>query len=150
MAHDEWDLWIKLIAKRDGGDTYPFYFSKTESGYSLNTGILPIGNYSYTSKTSAGLLFNGKFKVIALQAEFNDLKANHELLSEMASFNNGEMFTMNSLNKLKDKILDNKEIVNTLHTEKTLEEIIHKKWIFFLLLLLLSTEWFIRKREGGY
>lgn len=141
---------IELIAKREGGDTYPFYFSKTESGYSLNAGVLPVGNYSYASKTSGGFSFNGKFKVIPLQAELNDLKANHELLNEMASFNNGEMYTMNSLNKLKEKILGNKEIVNTLHTENTLEEIIHKKWIFFLLLLLLSAEWFIRKREGGY
>ena len=141
---------IKLLAKKNGGDTYPFDFSKTESGYSLNAGLLPVGNYSFTSKTSGGLTFNGKFKIIPLQAELNDLKANHELLKEMSSFNNGEMYSMNTLNILKEKILTNKDIVNTLHTEKTLEEIIHKKWIFFLLLLFLSAEWFIRKREGGY
>lgn len=141
---------IKLVAKHSDGTNYPFNFSKTESGYSLNAGLLPIGDYNYTANTSGGLRFNGKFKVLPLQNEFNDLKANHLLLKELANFNNGKHYTLNNLASLEKEILESSEIKNTLITEKNLEEIIHKKWIFVLLLLLLSAEWFLRKREGSY
>jgi len=141
---------IDVLVKKEGGGSYPFHFSKSNSGYALNAGLLPVGNYTFSANTAKGLRYNGRFKVVPLQAEFNDLQANHELLNEMANFNNGEMHSMRTLDDLKKKILTNGDITNTLHTEKTLEEIIHKKWLFFMLLLLLSLEWFLRKREGGY
>jgi hypothetical protein len=35
-------------------------------------------------------------------------------------------------------------------THKKLEDLVNLPWVFFLMMLLLSIEWFIRKRAGSY
>jgi hypothetical protein len=37
-----------------------------------------------------------------------------------------------------------------IHTEETFNQLINLKWVFFLLLALISVEWFMRKYLGGY
>ena len=35
-------------------------------------------------------------------------------------------------------------------TRKKMEDMIDFPWVFFVLILLVAIEWFIRKRSGGY
>jgi hypothetical protein len=37
-----------------------------------------------------------------------------------------------------------------IHTNEEFVEMIHLTWLFFLLLALVSAEWFIRRYTGGY
>ena len=90
---------VDISIKRDNGDSYPFHFSKTNGGYKLNAGLLPTGNYSFSAKTSGGNKHSGNFRVVPLQAEFNDLRANHELLKELSNVNNGSMFEVSITEK---------------------------------------------------
>jgi hypothetical protein len=49
---------------------------------------------------------------------------------------------------LADKIRKNELIKTVSYEDRRYEELISLKVVFFLILALLSTEWFIRKRNG--
>ena len=52
--------------------------------------------------------------------------------------------------KLSATILANEDLRNVIYEETWFKEAIHLKWLFALILLLLSIEWFVRKRGGAY
>ena len=60
------------------------------------------------------------------------------------------MFSPKQLNELVKEIKSNQAIASVIYEEKELKEIIHLKWIFFMLLVLMSLEWYLRKRNGAY
>jgi hypothetical protein len=76
--------------------------------------------------------------------------ADHQLLYKLAQQHRGEMVYPNALDALQNKLLSRDDIKPVSYSEKKLKELIHLKWVFFLLLGLLSFEWFLRKRNGGY
>jgi hypothetical protein len=49
-----------------------------------------------------------------------------------------------------EKINAREDISSVSYMNEEVEDIINLKWIFFVLLALLSIEWFIRKRGGAY
>ncbi len=93
---------------------------------------------------------SGQFTVRPLQAEFTETVADHQLLATLASLHQGKMFYPADMNALADEILKNERIKPVSYEHQQLQDLINMKWIFVLLLLLLSAEWFLRKREGGY
>ena len=60
------------------------------------------------------------------------------------------MFYPNELNKLAKAIFNKEEIVDVSYIEKDVSAVINWKWIFALMMFLLSLEWFLRKRNGAY
>jgi hypothetical protein len=54
------------------------------------------------------------------------------------------------LDKLVNKLNSRDDIKPISYSEKKLTDLINLKWIFFLILALLSVEWFMRKRNGAY
>ena len=54
------------------------------------------------------------------------------------------------MKKLTEEILAKKEIVSVSYENKQLDELINVRWICALILILLSTEWLLRKRAGTY
>jgi len=54
------------------------------------------------------------------------------------------------LSKLEDAIRKSETIKPVLYEQRSTRPLIDLKWIFFLLLFLLSLEWFIRKWQGAY
>ena len=58
------------------------------------------------------------------------------------------MLQPTEINRLADLIKKNENIKTLVYEDKHYSDIIDVKWIFFLILLLLSAEWFLRKREG--
>lgn len=144
---------VKIDIKNSEDKTYPFTFSKTTHAYKLNAGILPVGEYEY----SASVNHNGKayrksgmFTVKAIQVEAVNTVADHQLMYMLAANTGGEMVYPRQLDQLYDLITQKEEIVSKSYSQKQLRDLIHYKWIFFLLLVLLSIEWFMRKRQGVY
>jgi hypothetical protein len=142
---------VAMTIKNKDGKTYSYQFSKTNQAYQLDAGILPFGEYVYSSQTKLGSeIFKavGNFNVKALVAEAAESAADHQLLYTLAKQNGGEMIFSEQLDQLPGLIRRNENIKTIVYEDNTYQELIDEKWIFVLLLLLLSTEWFFRRRNG--
>jgi hypothetical protein len=144
---------INIEILSDDEKKYNFVFSRTSATYILNAGILPVGFYSYKAKVVFGekeYIEKGQFQINQLLMEANNTVANHQLLQNVAQKFGGELFYPSTMNKISSKIENNEDIAAIIYEEKDLKELINLKWIFFVLLTLLSLEWFLRKRNGAY
>ncbi|MBK7667774.1 MAG: hypothetical protein IPJ32_10780 [Sphingobacteriaceae bacterium] len=91
---------------------------------------------------------SGTRTVKAIVAEKINTVANHTLLFQLAQNTGGKLFSKDELDKLEKELLNSELIKPVTYTQKQLNDLIDLKWIFFLILGLLSLEWFLRKRSG--
>ncbi len=144
---------VQIVFTDEAGNRYPFTFSRTERAFSLNAGFLPVGVYRFsaTSKGAAGNYSqSGSILVNALQAEFTETIANHQMLQLLASKTGGAVFSAARLDELTKTISDRNDIKPVSYSQKRLTDMINLKWIFVLIMLLISAEWLLRKRSGAY
>ena len=93
---------------------------------------------------------SGVFVVTDISLENLESSANHNLLSQMATKSNGDFYELKNLDQLLDDIGERSDIVKVTSEESTFKDIIDYKWLFFLLIVLLGLEWFVRRRAGSY
>lgn len=132
---------------------FPYIFSKTHNAYRLNAGVLPVGDYKFEAKVKVGekmYVQRAEFSVSALKVELTNTIADHQLLYSLTKKYGGEMVYPAELETLVKKLNSREDIKSISYSEKKLTDLINLKWIFFLLLTLLSLEWFMRKRNGNY
>lgn len=144
---------VEMKIKGEEGKEYDYKFNKTENAYNLNAGFLPVGNYSYNASVKFGngtYTSNGKFSISPLQLEEMRTRADHQVLFQLASQHSGAMHYLNDLEKIADEIDSKNQLKPILYDTFMTESAINLKWIFFLLLILISAEWVIRKYLGGY
>lgn len=142
---------VSIQLKNHEGKVYNFLFSRTESAYQLDAGALPAGNYTYVASTILGNkrhTASGLFFVNALNAEFQQTLANHRLLHSMSAQTNGKMYMPQDLLSIMKDIAGNEQIKTLSYEDRKYEELINFKWLFALILTLLTLEWFFRKRNG--
>jgi hypothetical protein len=142
-----------LTITNEEGEQFSYNFNKTESSYTLNAGRLPEGNYRYEARTNYNgetLKSGGAFGVQSIQLEVFETTANHQLLHLLSGKNGGAVVGPTQLLEL-PQLIDAKGFAKPVlyDTIKT-RSLIHLKWIFFLLLALLSLEWFLRRYFGSY
>jgi hypothetical protein len=143
---------VKLVVKNASGKSFNYTFSKTAKAYQIDLGLLPVGNYNYLATTTVGAKVEkvkGQFAVIPLQVEFLQTTANHQLLYEIATETGGKVFYPQQLQELEAQLRQNETIKPLIYKQQTTQSWINLKWIFVLLLTLLSVEWFIRKWNGS-
>jgi len=144
---------ISMRVLNDSGEEFSFVFSPSESNYRLQIGQLPVGAYSYEAKVQADgqvLLEKGEFVVRALQYETTRVVADHNLMYQLAQENGGRMLYPSAMSEIASDINARKDIVSVSYESKKLDDLINYKWILFLLIFLLGTEWLLRKRAGTY
>jgi len=144
---------IKIDLIEENGGKYSFVFNRTTNSYILNAGILPAGFYNYKASVQFGTknyVETGKFQVNQLLLEANSTVANHQLLQNIAQKFGGKLYYPNQIADISKAIKTNSDITSIIYEENDLKELISLKWIFFVLLTLLSLEWFLRKRNGAY
>ena len=142
---------LKVVNERD--EAFNYVFNPTGSVYELNLGQLPAGVYSYEAETSmAGDLFtkSGKFIVKQLNVEWQKVSADFTVLQNLSERTGGEFFLPSQLNELQQLFSEKENFPSSSYTSETKKSILHEKWIFFLILLLLTTEWGVRKYKGRY
>lgn len=144
---------VDMKIRSEDGKEYPFKFNKTDNYYTLNAGFLPVGNYSYIASTKLGAnayKAEGKFSISALQLEELRTVADHKVMYQLASQHGGHMYHPNDFEKIADDLLAKNQLKPILYDTFLTESAINLKWIFFVILILLSAEWFMRKYLGGY
>jgi hypothetical protein len=142
---------VRTDIKSDAGKSYSFLFSHNGQSYQLDAGTLPAGEYTYTAGVKLGdksLAARGQFTVKALNLEARQSTANHQLLYALAKQSGGELLQPSQISRLANLIRKNETIKTVEYEDRHYTDLIDMKWLFILILLLLSTEWFMRKREG--
>lgn len=137
----------------NGNEEFFYNFSKRNNSYFLALNDFPVGNYNYIAKaTIAGknLEEKGSFSVRELKQEQKEMIADYNLLYQIASKTGGQLINYDDLNRIIEELNNKNASSSIVFEEEELKEIIHMDWIFYILLSLLSLEWFIRKRAGAY
>jgi len=142
---------VKIDLKSKSGKTYSFIFTRNGQSYQLNAGTLPPDDYTYASSTKLGdktLTASGQLAVKPLNAETRQSAADHHLLYNLAKDNGGQMLMPSQIHQLAALIRKNENIKTIVYDDKNYRDLVDEKWVFVLILALLSAEWFMRKREG--
>lgn len=144
---------VSLVISGGKGNNYNFNFNRTENAYRLSAGILAEGNYSFEATTFSNgeeFKYNGQFSVQPIQLEMYETTANHNLLKLLSEKYGGEMIYPDQINDI-TSILKNKETIKpVLYQTSRTQPLINIKWVFYLLLFILTLEWFLRRYFGGY
>jgi len=140
---------FKLTNSND--KTFEYHFFKTSNAYKLELGKLPQGIYTWQSETTLAnkrYSAKGTFLVKEIKLEWLNNTANHRLLRNLSENTNGVFYFPNQLDDLSRNILNREDIVTVTYNEKSFDDLIDYKWLFFIIVLLLFSEWFIRKYFG--
>lgn len=134
-------------------DEFNFTFDIRGDNYNLNAGLLPTGDYTFLASVTIGnetFTEAGSFTVVPVNLENVVTRANHGMLYQLATITGGKFYPSNQVQQLTNEILNNKQLKATSYFQEMVHELLNLRWIFFVLLLLLSMEWFLRKLWGIY
>ena len=146
------DMTIQIENKLTG-ETYDYTFSKRDHDYELNAGLLPEGLYVYKVQAQMGerhVSVSGTFSVVAIGIEAQQLTADIDRMRTLARLTNGNCYTARQLDQLAADLRSDTRITSVEHHESRFEDLIHSKWIFFVLIGLAAIEWLLRKMFGSY
>jgi hypothetical protein len=132
---------------------YDFVFDKTDRAYTLDANKLPEGNYTFRASVNVGgeqLNYNGQFSIQPIQLELFQTTADHRLLRLISDKYGGQFVRPDQISSL-PQVLENLGTVKpVIYQTAQTRSVINLRWIFFLLLFLLATEWGLRRYFGGY
>lgn len=144
---------INLSLTDESNKTSKFQFGVTGNMYKLSMGKLNPGKYTWTASTT----FNGKnykksgvFVVEDISLEQLDNHANYNLLKQLTKQSNGVFNELKDYKKSIDVLLNRGDIATVSYKETSFNDLIDERLLFFLLLFLLSYEWFMRRWHGSY
>ncbi|MCC6369511.1 MAG: VWA domain-containing protein [Bacteroidia bacterium] len=141
---------VNLIITNSEKKKFNYAFSKNKSSYKLNIGQLPAGDYAYEASVKNNnqlMLKKGNFSVKEVLSEKINSVANHQLLFQLANRTKGKVFYPNQTNKLKEALLGNETIKPITYSQNNVTPLIEQRWLIGLIILLLASEWFLRKRH---
>lgn len=142
---------VSMVITNSDKKQFTYTFSKTNNSYHLNAGNFPPGDYSYEAKVKIGneiYVQKGQITVKPLLAELTNTTADFSLLYNISKKTGGQMFYPKQMDALQKKLLENENIKTLVHEQKQVNDFINLKVVFFILLVFLSLEWFIRKYNG--
>ena len=142
---------VNLTITDENQKSYPFVFGKTDKAYILNAGNFPVGNYKYKASVRVGdHLYekSGEFVTDPLNLEMMNTIADHNLLYRMAKSHDGEMVYPRDIDRLGKMISSREDMKSVAYTQKRYADLVGNLWVFLLILVLITAEWFIRKRNG--
>ena len=144
------EAFLKII--NDKGKEFDFVFSRQDNHYEINGEKFPAGNYRYIASVkynNKDLIKKGKFKIIQKELEKFDLVAKHHILNNLSMKTDGKMYGFEEIDDLLDNI-KNRDVKPIIYFSQKTDKLLDFKWIFGLILLILSLEWFIRRYNGTF
>lgn len=137
------------VRVQTGRDEQEFVLhGKGRGRYEGRLSPLAPGDYTYTAVAKDGdtpvAREQGRFTVQALRLEFLQTEANHALLRQLALRSGGAVLPADSLSQWADTL---SFASRTLQQERSIQ--LWNRWpLAIVIVLLLSAEWYLRKREG--
>jgi hypothetical protein len=137
-----------------GGDaTTSMVLSPLGNGqYAGTSTLLPPGDYTYVAVARSGSVTlgedRGTFSVGGLNAEFVETKMNRMSLEGLSSRTGGTYFDADDVRGLADRVRGVSGFQRVELVQRTDVDLWSNPWMLGLVVLLFSTEWFLRKRSG--
>lgn len=143
---------VEIEVTNEGGErnSYNYVISPGNTRYQI--GGLKEGVYRYRSSTVLGGKteeVKGEFAVVERQTELQNLTADFDLLRKLSDHTGGKFYTAASVGELQS-FLQRAEAKTIIHSEETYDSLINVKWVFWVLLLMVTVEWGLRKFFGSY
>ena len=139
--------------KNDKDVTFNYSFDKHNDKYRLKIEGLEKGDYTFKASLKfAGVDYSnsGSFSVLNRDLESLNTVANHAILKQISEKYNAKSYFPNRLIDLQKSIKQNHNITKVNYYQTSLTELINNIWLFLLIVVAISLEWFIRKYSGGY
>lgn len=130
-----------------------FEFLRSGLGYFLNLGKLKGGKYQWRASSDFNDKHyeqNGSFVVVDKNKEQLATKSDFRLLNDIAEKTKGQFLEFKNMEQVVQLIESDDNITSTAHEERSYADLLDYFWIVFIILGLLSIEWFIRKYSGTY
>ena len=158
------DVSLRLVEAQNPNGALEFTFAESSDAqddiqYTVNCGRLPAGNYDWEASATVDgnrLTASGKLFVDAVQAEWASEPADHGLLVRLSDRTGGlylGAWSADRSEQLTEQVVDwfsDNRPPDFVFEEIELSEIIDWEWIAVLIMVLLTTEWVIRRRTLGY
>ena len=149
---------IQLTIRNQNDQEYDYYFSVSEQRYRLDCGRLAPGEYTWRSSCLLdGEIYeeNGSFVITSLKAEMSSLPANHALLKRLSVKSGGVYLgALSGINvnnsKWSEIVLGQTQKRSILHKFTERLDLIRFDLILWIVIVALSIEWVVRRRQGGY
>jgi hypothetical protein len=143
---------VKLAIIDEKGKNKQYSYTHTAENPRFTISGLADGVYRFQASTAipgGQEKINGQFVVRNVDVEMANTTADFGLLRELAARTGGTFIQPASLSQLIEKLRTNRA-PDHLESSEDMVELIHLKWLFFLILVLLGIEWGLRKYHGGY
>lgn len=143
---------VKINVAHEDGKRSDFSYVISPGNTRYQIGGLKEGVYRYSASTNLNgktETVRGEFAVVERQAELQNLTADFDLLRKLSENTGGDFSLAANISTLQNK-LQQTEATSLIHTEETYDSMINIKWVFWLLLLLATVEWALRKFYGSY
>lgn len=137
----------------ESGKELAYTFSRKGTGYVLEAGSLPPGRYTWSANSTLDgerLTATGEFLVKEMIAERLSTVADHGLWAGISARTQGLMTHASDMDRIVEAIAGKKAIMPRSYAHASFSDLIGLRWIFFLLLALLTMEWALRRRSGTY
>jgi hypothetical protein len=144
---------INVLLKDDLNKEYQYIMSEKDVKYGLELSNLKSGVHSYEASAFIGsqkLMDYGSFVVLESQKELMNQTANFDILHKIAFKTNGRFYQPMSMDSLVRDLTVSKLGKTQILDQHKYSELIHFKFLFWVIFLILSLEWFVRKWAGGY
>ena len=144
---------ITITLKNSNGNELDFTFDIRDKYYFLNAGNLPAETYEFNAEVTLGnetYTENGIFTVSAVNYENMNTRANHNMLYQLAALSGGNFYSINETNRLINDLKAGNILQTTTYYQEMVNELLNLRWLFFVFVVLLSVEWFLRKYWGIY
>ena len=137
------------ITNKESKVVTKFPFSLVNNSYQVELENLLSGEYSYrVSVLDQKIEKFGRFKISNDHIEEHFTNANVEKLHKLAIKSGGKLFYLNQLNDLIKELLENETYYTIQKSKLKQQTLIDWKWLLFIIIILFSSEWFIRKYYG--
>ena len=140
---------VSLILTNSNKKEFKFIFDKIDDKYLLDLGNLASEKYSvYAKVEKRNYEKYGQLTIRPVQIEALSTVADHQLLYNLSNITGGKSFSLSEFNSISNYInkTQNKSSLTTI--EDRLKQFIDFEMILLILLILISSEWFVRKYNG--
>ena len=144
---------IHITIKDEQKNELMYTMNAKNERYSQSINGLRPGIYKYTANAMLGGLQykdQGVFMVSDQKKEWMNQQADYSLLQKISYYSNGYFYTSGTLSSLKNRLLKQDTSKTQISEENSYHDLIEFKGIFWLVIILLSIEWSIRKWSGAY